>query len=152
MQMLILQFFLLTSLLLPEAQINGQMRASREAREIDPNQQLDKISASQQEDEANEVEVVVISPIGFEPKEITRPKGAFILDVVNLSGLDQLNVEVTIDSANGQNPAEKPVYSGTVSLDRQDWNVKANVPPGRYQIVEANHPNDLNWILTVNIQ
>src|SRR5258707_9850968 len=36
-----------------------------------------------------EVELITVRPTGFEPKEITRPPGRFLLGVDNKSGLDE---------------------------------------------------------------
>src|ERR1044071_5780943 len=55
------------------------------------NETTDLFSTSVQRTERPEVEIITITADGFEPQEIVRPAGRFLLSVTNRSGLDSLN-------------------------------------------------------------
>lgn len=86
-------------------------------------------------DERLEAELVVVGPNGFEPAEITRPAGQFLLMIDNRSGLDQ--VQVRVESVTGR----ERLYD--VGLSRKDftWNTSLRLPPGEYLLTEASHPD-----------
>src|SRR5205823_417158 len=45
-----------------------------------------------------EVEVIALRPIGFEPDTITRPQGKFLLAVNNLTGLDEVTLQLDAET------------------------------------------------------
>jgi hypothetical protein len=93
-------------------------------------------------DQRLEVEVVNISPDGFEPQEIERKAGPFLLSVSNRSGIDSLNIKIETEQHGRFREKSLP-------LETPYWREVIDPPPGRYVITEANHPE---WTLTFIIQ
>ena len=79
-----------------------------------------------------EVELITLRPAGFEPAEITRPKGAFVLFVDDRSGRD--NSSLVLQRVNGERLR-------TVSLQRKksEWNDVIDLTPGTYILQDANN-------------
>jgi hypothetical protein len=88
-----------------------------------------------------EAELVTIRPHGFEPKEITRPKGRFILAVDNRSGLEEVNLR--LDQVAGNR-----LHQVRVPREHLDWSEVFDLHPGNYVLTEANHPN---WVCRITI-
>lgn len=88
-----------------------------------------------------ETEVVTLKPFGFEPGEITRPQGRFILKVNNRSGLEEMHVRLQREA--GQSEREAKVHR-----KRLDWSDELNLPPGRYVLRVADHPQ---WACRITI-
>ena len=82
-----------------------------------------------------QTERVTITPHGFEPAVITRPKGKFYLAVANRSGLNA--VTFRIDRVVGNRLKE-------VALPREKvgWKEIVDLTPGDYVLTEATH---LSW-------
>lgn len=79
------------------------------------------------------VELITITPRGFEPAEITRSKGIFLLAVDNRSGLD----EVTLRH---DRVAGNRLHETRVPRKELDWSEVFDLNPGQYVLTEANHP------------
>lgn len=95
------------------------------------------ITASPQDNAARErieAEIITIRPTGFEPGEIKRPKGRFLLSVDNRSGLEEVSLRLDQERGNRQREAR-------VQRDKLDWRELVDLPPGRYTLTEANHPD-----------
>lgn len=91
--------------------------------------------------DVNETEVLTIRPTGFEPAAITRPPGEFLLVINNRSGLEEVNW--SLDRETGGKVRELKISGGKLrSGNFQD------LPPGRYVLTEANHPE---WICRITI-
>ena len=103
---------------------------------------LSSSSASIMNDGSREVEVVTITPDGFQPQEIVRPAGAFLLSVTNRSGVDSLSVRIETEQHGRLREKLLPLHTPY-------WREVINPPPGRYIITEANHPD---WTLSVIVQ
>ena len=88
-----------------------------------------------------EAEVITILPGGFEPTEITRPKGRFLLSVENRSGLQHVEFQLSAETG-------IRVFQANRTWERADWNEVVNPPPGRYVLTETNHPT---WQCVVTI-
>ena len=89
----------------------------------------------QRTDAEIQAEVVTATPIGFEPAEITRPQGRFLLAVDNATGLDDLNLYLERETGGRVN----------VALSRRGrlkWREIIDLPPGHYILRAA---NDENW-------
>jgi hypothetical protein len=87
-----------------------------------------------------ESELIAITPRGFEPAEITRAEGQFILMVDNRSGTE-LNFRLLRD--NGQ-----PLHAVRSTREEPDWNEVLDLRPGRYVLTELNHPE---WTCSIRI-
>jgi hypothetical protein len=88
-----------------------------------------------------ESELITIHPTGFEPTEITRSKGPFLLAVENRSGLREVDFQLAVERGGN-------VLRVKRSWERLDWNEVVDPPPGRYVLTEVNHPG---WSCTITI-
>src|SRR5712692_12113321 len=95
-------------------------------------------SVDQRNSQKQRVEAVVITirPIGFEPKEITRPQGLFLLVVDNRSNVP--DILLRLDRETGERQHEEHVKGGKL-----DWRKPFDLHPGNYSLTEANHPS---WV------
>lgn len=88
-----------------------------------------------------ETELVTITPAGFEPAEITRAQGRFMLAVDNRSGLDEVDLYLERETGGRVN----------VALSRKGklaWRETIDFPPGRYVLRAA---NDESWRCSIAI-
>jgi hypothetical protein len=88
-----------------------------------------------------EAELVTVTPHGFEPQEITRPPGPFLLMLDNHSGLRQVNLHLSREA--GARLREVPV-----PREQPNWSEVIALPPGRYVLTEADHPG---WLCRLTI-
>ena len=79
-----------------------------------------------------EIELITLRPAGFEPSEISRPKGPFVLFVDDRSG--RQNSSLRLQRANGERLR-------TVNLQRNkfQWNDVVDLTPGTYILQDANN-------------
>jgi hypothetical protein len=83
--------------------------------------------------DAVKAELITLTPRGFEPAALTRPKGRMLLVVDNRSGLREMTLR--LDAEHGQRLKE--IHRGRGRLDAQEL---LDLPPGRYLLTEAEHP------------
>jgi hypothetical protein len=95
----------------------------------------------QSSEEQVEVEVVTVRASGFEPREITRPHGAFRLAITNHSGATEILLH--LDRVQGNRLHEVRLPQGRIS-----WTQVLNLPPGDYVLSEQNHPD---WICLIQL-
>ncbi len=88
-----------------------------------------------------ESELITITRRGFEPREITRPAGSFLLFLENRSGLRAIVLQ--LKSGNGEG-----VREARLTREDSDWNSVVTLPAGRYLLTEANHPR---WSCVITI-
>jgi uncharacterized protein (DUF58 family) len=88
-----------------------------------------------------EATVITVRPNGFEPAEITRPKGRFILAVNNRTLSTDL--ELQLERENGNHVREVKVHR-----NRPNWREVVDLPPGQYVLREASHPD---WACRITI-
>ena len=88
-----------------------------------------------------EAEVITLTPTGFEPREISRPSGAFLLAVSNRSSLQE--VVLRLDRIGGNRMQELQL-----SRKRQGWKGVVNLPAGQYVLSEAGNPD---WVCQITI-
>jgi hypothetical protein len=93
-------------------------------------------------DQKLEIETVTITSEGFEPQQLERPAGPFILSVVNRSGVDALNVRIETEQHGRFREKSLPQLTPY-------WRERIDPYPGRYIITEENHPE---WTLTLIIK
>ena len=98
------------------------------------------VSISQPPDQL-EAEVITILPRGFEPTEITRPKGKFLLSVENRSGLQRVEFHLSAESGSR-------IFQASRTWELADWNEVVSPPPGKYVLTETNHPT---WQCVITI-
>ena len=78
---------------------------------------------------------------GFDPAEVTQPRGTFFLMVENETGLEELALR--LDRETGSR-----IHQVDVPRKKRDWAEGFDLPPGRYFLTEANHPK---WSCTITI-
>jgi len=96
---------------------------------------------AQSSEEQVEVEVITVRASGFEPREITRPQGAFRLAITNHSGATELVLH--LDRVQGNRLHEVRLPQGRIT-----WTQVLNLPPGDYALSEQNHPD---WICLIQL-
>ena len=82
-----------------------------------------------------EAEHITLRPTGFEPAEITRPAGRFLLAVNDRSGEES----VTLLLVRGTGDVLTPVRMRERPR-KFEWRQVVNLPAGRYELREAAHP------------
>ena len=88
-----------------------------------------------------EVEILKIEPSGFQPAEINRPAGPFVLIMRNRSGAQGLLLRLRRRGGEG-------VREIQLSRRRTIWHQQLDLPVGTYVLSEVNHPQ---WVLNINI-
>lgn len=89
-----------------------------------------------------EAELITIRPTGFEPAEIARPAGKFLLAIDNRSGLPE--IEFRLDRAGGGSESHV-----RVSRNKIDWRGVVDLRPGVYLLREAYHPE---WLCRITVE
>ncbi len=80
-----------------------------------------------------ETELITLRRNGFEPSEIKRPAGQFILMVENRGG-GAANLRLLRE-------AGERLHEVRSTREQPDWNELEDLPPGRYVLTEADHPS-----------
>ena len=88
-----------------------------------------------------EAELITITPGGFEPGEITRPAGRFLLAIDNRSGLEDISLSLV-------RAAGSKLREQRVSRSKASWREVVDLTPGTFALTEANHPG---WICRITI-
>lgn len=98
-------------------------------------------AAEQAPDEPVEVELITLGLHGFEPSEITRPHGRFIMAINNHTGLSELSLH--LDRLKGNRIHDVRMRQGRIK-----WNQSLDLPPGDYLLSEENHPD---WVCHIKL-
>ena len=88
-----------------------------------------------------QAELITVTPIGFEPSELTRPKGRFLLAIDNQSGLDE--VEFYFERETGGRVNVPLSRRGKIA-----WREIIDLTPGTY-VLRAR--NDESWRCRIRI-
>jgi hypothetical protein len=80
-----------------------------------------------------DAELITARPNGFEPSEITRADGRFLLMLENRSGIEDLSLKIL--RQNGER-----LHETRLSDKLLDWRGMVNLPPGHYVLTESKHP------------
>ena len=94
-------------------------------------------STAIQADEKLESELITVNRFGFMPLSITRPAKGFALIVDNHTADPDLNLR--LNRLLGNVPADK-LLDLNLKRGRGNWYSQVNLPPGEYELSEANHP------------
>ena len=97
--------------------------------------------SSNSNSEPTEIELITLRPAGFEPAEITRPKGPFVLFIDDRSGRDTSSLLLQRNNG-GQLRA--------IGLERRksEWNDVVDLTPGTYILQDANN-SELRCQITI---
>lgn len=85
-------------------------------------------------------EVIRLTPNGFEPSEITRPKGRFLIHVENRTVLTEISLSLSREAGGREH--------GARLLKKRKWVEMVNLAPGRYLLTEESHPE---WSCRITI-
>ena len=88
-------------------------------------------SGSTASSEPTEIELVTLRPAGFEPMEITRSKGPFVLFIDDRSGKENSSLE--LKRMNGER-----LRSVSLQRKKSEWNDVVDLPPGTYVLQDGN--------------
>jgi hypothetical protein len=99
--------------------------------------------ARAQQRPAIEVEVVTLTPRGFWPNSLSRPRGPFRLLIQNTTRTKN----IPIDFVDGQSTKVKDLSIGERAGKRRSELV--DLPPGRYTV---RVPSQARWTLQIEIQ
>jgi hypothetical protein len=86
-----------------------------------------------------QAELVTLRPTGFEPAQIKPAKGRFLLVVNNHSELPGVELRLQRDTGSR-------LRAVRVTQEQLHWSDVMNLPPGRYVLTEANHPD---WVCRI---
>lgn len=81
-----------------------------------------------------EVELITLRTYGFEPSEITRPKGSFVLFVEDRSGRKDSTLRL-------QRLKGDHLRNINTSRMKDEWHDLINLTPGEYILTEGNNPD-----------
>ena len=97
--------------------------------------------ASKGNSQPTEIELITLRPAGFEPTEITRPRGPFVLFIDDRSGRE--NSSLLLQRSNGG-------QRRAIGLQRQksEWNDVVDLTPGTYILQDANN-SELRCQITI---
>jgi len=103
------------------------------------------IAAQRQKAQANpvQVELFTLHPHGFEPAQVTRPKGRVVLAVDNRSGVGDIRLQ--LHRVMGNEKQEKVVEKRT-PRKQLDWGQLIDLRPGRYALSEVGHEKWVSFI------
>jgi hypothetical protein len=88
-----------------------------------------------------EAELITLTPSGFEPSEINRTEGRFLLAVDNRSGIREITLRLERENGGRLQEIRLPI-------GKLDWRHWVDLPPGRYILAEAGHSE---WICSITI-
>lgn len=88
-----------------------------------------------------EVETITLTPFGFEPREMTRPPGPFVIAVHNQS--NSPDVSLRLSRVQGESLREVRLSPG-----KRRWEQRLALGAGEYILSEANRPE---WTCRINV-
>ena len=88
-----------------------------------------------------ESELITILPSGFQPTNITRPPGRFLIAIENRSGISVVDFQLDAEPGNR-------IFQVSRTWERSDWSEVVNLSPGRYVLTETSHPE---WQCVITI-
>jgi len=97
--------------------------------------------ASDGHSQPTEIELITLRPAGFEPAEITRPKGPFVLFIDDRSGRE--NSSLVLQRSNGGQ-----VRAIGLQRKKTEWNDVVDLTPGTYILQDANN-SELRCQITI---
>lgn len=100
----------------------------------------DPIAAPQEQsgDGPVQVELFTVRPTGFDPAEIMRAPGPFLLVVENRSGVDLGTLQL-IQVVEGSQSAT-PLLETNIGRDQENWSSRVDLPTGVYVLKQVDEP------------
>lgn len=78
------------------------------------------------------VEMISVGPDGFQPANLTRPSGRFLLAINNRSGLKELTFRLIREDG-------RLMQEARVDPKQPNWRSLVNLPAGTYRLTETSH-------------
>lgn len=128
-----------TAALLVVAAVFATGSFSRNYQDQDP-PPSEKTKRGQHKDHQIESELITLTTRGFEPVEITRPAGKFILMVDNRSE-EEMNFRLARETG-------ESLHDIRSSREERDWSEIMDLKPGKYVLTERDRP-DLSCSITI---
>lgn len=94
-----------------------------------------------------EAELITVRPTGFDPAEIRRPLGAFILMIENRSGTDLGPLRLEAVETGQPTPASR-ISQTRISKEMLNYGERLELPPGYYRLRQIENPG---WSFTISI-
>jgi uncharacterized cupredoxin-like copper-binding protein len=92
-----------------------------------------------------ETQRITLTPMGFEPAEVTRPAGRFLLAINDRSG--QRDSSFVLRHSTGERLREFRVGE---THRKHEWREVVNLPPGRYLLSDVENPEHVCHFLLTN--
>lgn len=138
-----LAFIVLALAFLTASLVSGREWLRTFAKALSPTSERETLNSPQSDRRKDrvEAEVITLLPTGFQPSQITRPRGEFLILVDNRTELNDLTLQ--LNSVAGQRLRE-------VRLTREKQTAKQleDLYPGEYLLTEAGHAD---WICKITI-
>jgi hypothetical protein len=135
---------LLVVLLFLSAAVLGARRWHTPLAKIEPQAVAASIALSQSPPRRENIiggESVTLTPRGFEPAEITRPQGRFVLNINNRSGFHEPTFVLTDEAGNKLREVQ-------FTKGKPSSRELLNLPPGRYRLSEL---SNADWVCQIAI-
>ena len=87
------------------------------------------------------VEMISVGPDGFQPANLTRPSGRFLLAINNRSGLKELTFQLLRED-------DRLMQEARVDPKQPNWRSLVNLPAGTYRLTETSHAE---WVCRIVI-
>ena len=113
-------------------------RAVAESPTVNPQQHQNKRPATPAPSSIT-VDTLTLTHLGFEPREITRPAGKFVLGIDNRLLNEEFSFELVLENGHGVRQLKMP--KGQIRSRKL-----LNLPAGRYVLRVAEHPE---WTCTI---
>lgn len=110
----------------------GAKASSTVASGIQPHQE----AQDQAPIESLEGELITVGPNGFEPTQINRPSGPFVLLIQNRSGTDLGPLMLEAEESGLPTPISK-IAEARIDRQRLDYGERLELPPGRYRLRQS---------------
>jgi uncharacterized cupredoxin-like copper-binding protein len=92
-----------------------------------------------------ETQRITLTPMGFEPAEVTRPAGRFLLAINDRSG--QRDSSFVLRRSTGERLRE---FRPGETHRKHEWREVVNLPPGRYLLSDVENPEHVCHFLLTN--
>jgi hypothetical protein len=93
----------------------------------------------QSDDGPLQAELLTVHSMGFDPAEITRPPGPFLLVVENRSGADLGALQLLPVDESSQQPGA-PLLEVSIGKDEPNWSRRVDLPTGTYVLKQVDEP------------
>jgi len=93
-----------------------------------------------------QAELLTVRPTGFDPVEVMRAPGPFLLVVENRSGVDLGTLQL-LPVADGSQPGA-PLFEESIGKGQENWSRRVDLPTGVYVLKQADEPG---WTCQITV-